>query len=125
MSYNGISQTASDSTKLPNWQLKRAINVIENGKIVKQELDYSKQKMKFQDSLIVLKDTTINAYAIKDSIYKNSISAYKRALSNIQQSLRKSEAIVNLQIQSLKKEKYKKWLTFIAGIAGGYAIFHK
>lgn len=125
MSYKGISQTASDSTKIPNWQLKRAINVIENGKVAKQELFLTKDKVKLQDSLLILKDSTINVYATKDTIYNNSIVAYKRALKNLQQSLNNSEAIVNLQNITIRKEKYKKWITFIAGIGGGYLIFHK
>jgi len=125
LSYKGISQTASDSTKIPNWQLKRAINVIENGKVAKQELFLTKDKVKLQDSLLILKDSTINVYATKDTIYNNSIVAYKRALKNLQQSLNNSEAIVNLQNITIRKEKYKKWITFIAGIGGGYLIFHK
>jgi len=125
LSYKGISQIASDSTKIPNWQLKRAINVIENGKVAKQELFLTKDKVKLQDSLLILKDSTINVYATKDTIYNNSIVAYKRALKNLQQSLNNSEAIVNLQNITIRKEKYKKWITFIAGIGGGYLIFHK
>lgn len=105
--------------------MKRAINVIENGKVAKQELFLTKDKVKLQDSLLILKDSTINVYATKDTIYNNSIVAYKRALKNLQQSLNNSEAIVNLQNITIRKEKYKKWITFIAGIGGGYLIFHK
>jgi hypothetical protein len=125
LSYKGISQIASDSTKIPNWQLKRAINIIENGKVVKVNLDYSNQKIKLQDSLLSLKDSTINVYVLKDSLYKSANGAYKRALKNLQTSLNNSEAVVNLQSIQIKKEKYKKWLTLIAGVGGGYLLFHK
>ena len=123
----GISQIASDSssTLIPNWQLKRAINVIENGKVVKQELLLSKDKIQLQDSLLALKDTSIHRYIIKDSIYTNSINAYRRAVKNFQQSISNSEMVYELQNKKLRREKNKKWLTFIAGIGGGYLIFHK
>ena len=124
MSYKGISQTASDSTLIPNYQLKKAINVIENGKVIKQELYFSKEKIKLQDSLLALKDTTISAYMKKDTLYKNSLNAYRRAVKNLQQSISNSDAVYELQKQKIRREKNKKWLTFIAGFAGGYLIFH-
>ena len=73
LQFKGISQIAYDSIKIPSVHLKKAINIIENGKVIKQELALTQSKSKTQDSLLATKDIIINAYAKKDSIYNKSI----------------------------------------------------
>lgn len=120
----GISQTSNDSvTCIPNSQLKVAIVKIEQGKIYKEELDATNQKVKYLENRIVLKDSVITFYKERDSlhnkmtwIYESSIDNYKKIIDNLQEKYRMQRSIS-------RRQKLAKWGTFLAGLGGGYLIF--
>jgi hypothetical protein len=123
----GISQTASTSdslTTIPTAQLKKAINIIENAKVMKLELGITKHKILVMDSLLITKDKKIVEYKIKDSLNTNIIGSYKEIVSNMNKNLANADlsfALVNLK---LGREKMKKWGTLILGVGVGFLIFH-
>ncbi len=125
--FKGISQTASTSdslTTIPTAQLKKAINIIEHAKVMKEELTISKHKILVMDSLLITKDNKIIEYKIKDSLNTNIIGSYKDIVSNMNKSLANADlsyALVNLK---LGREKMKKWGTLILGVGVGFLIFH-
>jgi len=124
LQFKGISQIAYDSIKIPSVHLKKAINIIENGKVIKQELALTQSKSKTQDSFLATKDIIINAYAKKDSIYNKSIEAYKAAAINFQEIIKNQEQAFDIQQGLLRKEKRKKFIYLPIGILIGFAIFH-
>ena len=124
LQFKGISQIAYDSIKIPSVHLKKAINIIENGKVIKQELALTQSKSKTQDSLLATKDIIINAYAKKDSIYNKSIESYKIAAINFQEIIKNQEQVFDIQQGLLRKEKRKKFIYLPIGILIGFAIFH-
>ena len=121
--FRGISQTSNDSTCLPNSQLKLAIVKIEQGKLVKEELDLTNQKVNLLEGRIVLKDSIITFLREKDALnnkmmwsFEDTIDNYKKMLDNLDQKYK-------LQRSIARRQKLAKWGTFIAGIGGGYLIF--
>ena len=125
MTYKGISQTASSDsvTCIPNAQLKRAINLIELGKVHKEELDASVLKISKLEGLLITKDGVISELKKKDTYNDSLILAYKGIVSNLNKSLSNAELSFSLQNKKLRKEKFKKWGTLVLGVATGYLIF--
>lgn len=123
----GISQTVSTSdslTTIPTSQLKKAINIIENAKVMKEELKITNHKILVMDSLLITKDKKIIEYKVKDSLNNNVIGSYKEIVSNLNKSLVNSDlsyALVNIK---LGREKTKKWATLLLGVGVGFLIFH-
>jgi hypothetical protein len=123
----GISQTVSTSdslTTIPTSQLKKAINIIENAKVMKEELKITNHKILVMDSLLITKDKKIIEYKVKDSLNNNVIGSYKDIVSNLNKSLSNSDlsyALVNIK---LGREKTKKWATLLLGVGVGFLIFH-
>lgn len=124
IAFRGISQTSNDSvTCIPNSQLKLAIVKIEQGKLYKQELDLSNQKVNLLEGRIVLKDSIITFLREKDALnnkmmwsYDDTIDNYKKVIENLEQKYK-------LQRSVSRRQKLAKWGTFIAGLGGGYLIF--
>lgn len=124
LTYRGISQTASDSvTCIPNSQLKKAISLIELGKVHKEELDANNIKIGKLESLILTKDGIIGEYKKKDSYNDSLIVAYKGIVQNYQKTISNSEEAFSLQTKKLRREKLKKWGTLVLGVATGFLIF--
>lgn len=122
LTFSGISQTAYDSTKLPNSQLKKAINIIEEGKVVKRELALEKQKTLLLDSIIRSKDSSIAAYKRLDTTNNRMIQGYKDAGKNLQMTIANLEFKNTLQGGMYDAEKKKKWWALAFGIAVGILI---
>jgi len=124
IAFQGISQNSNDSiTCLPNSQLKTAIVKIEQGKLYKQELDLTNEKVKYLENRITMKDSVITFLKEKDSlhnkmtwVYEASIDNYKKMIDNLQEKYR-------LQRSISRRQKLAKWGTFLAGLGGGYLIF--
>jgi len=125
LTFKGISQTAStDSiTSIPNKQLKRAITLIELGKVYKQELNASSLKISKLESLIKTKDEIIDEHKKKNQYNDSIIVAYKEVVENMNKNLSNAEISFSLQTKKLRKERFKKWGTLFVGVATGYLIF--
>lgn len=127
MMSKGISQTASTSdslTTIPTAQLKKAINIIENAKVMKEELGITKHKILVMDSLLITKDKKIVEYKVKDSLNNNIIGSYKEIVLNLNKSLLNSDLSYGLINMKLAGEKRKKWATLVLGVGVGFLIFH-
>ena len=127
MMSKGISQTASTSdslTTIPTAQLKKAINIIEHAKVMKEELGITKHKILVMDSLLITKDNKIVEYKIKDSLNTNIIGSYKEVVKNLNKSLLNSDIQFGLVNMKLANEKLKKWGTLVLGVGVGFLIFH-
>ena len=125
--FSSISQTASNSdsiTCIPNSQLKKAINIIETGKVVKAELNATKAKVSIQDSLLTIKDSIIIKYQKKELITSSQIEGYKMAVDNYKKSLANAELTYGIQSLKLAKQKAKKWIALAIGFGAGFLVFH-
>ena len=121
---SSISQTSNDSSlvSIPTYQLKKAINLIEKGKVVEQELSLSNQKILLLDESMRKKDLIISEYSTKDSISMRAISSYKSMVVNLESSLVNAKSINTIDKIQNRKQKLKKWYSLIIGVGIGYLI---
>ena len=121
---SSISQTSNDSSlvSIPSYQLKKAINLIEKGKVVEQELSLSNQKILLLDESMRKKDLVIAEYSNKDSISQRVISSYKSMVVNLESSLANAKSINTIDKIQNRKQKLKKWYTLVIGIGIGFLI---
>lgn len=119
----GISQNSSDSvTFIPNTQLRKAINLIENGKIVKQELELVKERSVVLEYRISTKDSIISQYLTKEKNWNKIDANYKQQLSNYNNYAKNSQRIFEQQRKQIRGLKFKKWVGILAGFGIGYII---
>ena len=119
----GITQNSNDSvTCIPNSQLRRAITIIENGKVVKQELELTKERSVWLEYRISTKDSVISQYQQKEDNWKKIDANYKSRINNYQQYTKNTQKIFEEQRKQIRGLKFKKWLGILAGFGIGYVI---
>jgi hypothetical protein len=118
----GISQTSDSVTCIPNSQLKKAINLIERGKVVEEELTISNKKILLLEQTNKNKDIIISEYSSKDSICQKTISGYKAMVVNLESSLYNAKSINTIDKIRNRRQKLKKWYSLIIGVGIGYLI---
>jgi hypothetical protein len=120
-----ISQTAYDSvTSIPNYQLKKAINLIEKGKVTQKELDFTKEKVITLESRIKFKDSVINKYVEKEVVWNKMDKNYKEQIRNYNEFTQNCNRIYAEQRLLINRGKWEKWLFLAVGIGGGI-LLHK
>jgi hypothetical protein len=119
------SQIVSEDsvTCLPNTQLRKAINIIEHGKVVAKELAIVNQKVTLLEYAVNLKDSTLAQYRIKDNLHNQMVTGYEAAILNYKSILANNEQSLKIQRTMVRRQKLAKWGTFLAGLGGGYLIF--
>lgn len=122
--FQAISQTSDSVTCLPNSQLKKAINLIEQGKVYKEELEVSQKKIVKLEEFLNHKDKIINEYGKKDSIAQRIISSYEQAVINFQSQVKNAESINKIQKKQIGKLKFRKFIALALGFGAGFLIFH-
>jgi hypothetical protein len=118
-----ISQTSSDTTvSLPITQLKKAINLIEKGKVMEQELILSKESIAILESRIVAKDSIYNLFKLKEQSYLSIFDNLKKNISNSDEIISNLENQLKLEGKRLKRQKLSKWAALITGLSIGFII---
>ena len=119
----GISQNSNDSvTCIPNTQLRKAINLIENGKVLKQELDLVKERSVVLEYRISNKDSVIGQYIYKEDNWKKIDANYKQQIFHYEEYAKNSQRIFEEQRRQIRGLKFKKWVGILAGFGIGYVI---
>ena len=117
-----ISQTSKDSICLPIDQLKKAINTIERGKVMEEELSLVKNKLQLKDSLIVLKDSIISQYVFRENNYQSLMSNYQTNIKNDGKIIDNLQTTINLSKKISNRQAVSKWIVGILGLSIGYLI---
>lgn len=110
-----ISQTSSDTICLPLPQVKKAINLIEKGKVVEKELELSKEAILILEKRIVVKDSIISAQNLKEDTYKSIVANYKQSVSNSEEIVSNLEKSLVLERRRARRQGFMKWV--VAGAA--------
>jgi formylmethanofuran dehydrogenase subunit A len=108
---------------LPNTQLRKAINIIEHGKVVAKELAVVNQKVSILEYAVNLKDSSLAQYRIKDQLHNQMVTRYEASITNYKTMLANNEQSLKIQRTMVRRQKLAKWGTFLAGLGGGYLIF--
>jgi hypothetical protein len=122
MTSQGISQTSDSVTCIPNVQLRKAINLIENAKVIQEELELTKQRDSFLERRIILKDSIILKYGIKEINWKRMDANYQKQIENDKQYQANTQKIFEQQRKQIRKQKWSKWAMLVAGVGAGYLI---
>lgn len=117
-----ISQTSDSVTCIPNVQLRKAINLIERGKVVEEELQLTKENVSFLQKRLDKKDSIIYKYAVRDLTWKKVDSNNRIQIDNLNKYVSNSQKIFEIRDKQLKRERKKKWLFLLGGIATSYFI---
>jgi len=118
----GISQTSTDTTCLPNTQLKKVINRIEACKVIEEELTLSKQQLSLATERINLKDSTISKFQVQGANYERLIENYKKTETTFRAVVDTQEKQIVLQKKLIRRKGFSKWIVGALGIGLGYFI---
>jgi|LauGreDrversion4_2_1035121.scaffolds.fasta_scaffold272571_5 hypothetical protein len=118
----GISQTSTDTTCIPNTQLKKVINRIEACKVLEEELALSKEQLNLAKDRINLKDTTILKLQLQGSNYERLIENYKKTETTFRSIVDNQEKQIVLQKKLIRRKGFSKWIVGALGIGIGYFI---
>ena len=100
-----------------------AIVKIEQGKLYKQELELTNQKVNLLEGRIVLKDSVITFLKEKNALHEKMMWSYESTIDNYKKIVDNLDQKYKLQRSISRRQKLAKWGTFIAGLGGGYLIF--
>ena len=117
-----ISQNYDSSTYIPNSQLRKAINLIENGKVVQEELKFTKEREKYLENRLKIKDSILFHFATKEQYYKKIDSNYKIEIGNYKQVIFNDKLVFEIQSSKIVGLKRKKWLYLAIGSLTTYLI---
>jgi hypothetical protein len=99
--------------------LRKAIKEIENGKIVREELQLTQNSVSILESRLIIKDSIIEGYTTKDNLWKSKSSNYEEMISNINKQLFNEKKISGIYSIKNKILKINKWLYGAGGLAIG------
>jgi hypothetical protein len=125
----GFSQVPSDTARLkkdsvsiPIEHLKKAINIIEKGKVVEQELILTQKALTVAETRLANKDSIISGQNVRDSLYKEIIGNYKQNISNSEQITENLEKSLKIETRRANQNSALKWITAGLGLALGILI---
>jgi len=115
-----ISQTSSDTVCLPVSQVKKAINLIERGKVADKELELSREAIALLEKRISVKDSIISAQNVKEEAYKSIVANYKQSVANSEEIVSNLEKSLVLERRRARRQGFMKWVTaagaFVLGV---------
>jgi hypothetical protein len=123
MTSKSISQNLNDSvTCIPNTQLRIAINLIEKGKVTREELDSTKQLVNYLNKRITTKDSLLYRYGQKDQVWKKIDDNNKLKINNLNEVISNSNKIIDIQSKSIRRGKFGKIALLALGFGAGVLI---
>lgn len=126
LTFNGISQTnIKDSvTCLPNIVLRKAIKDIEAGKITAEKLAATEKMVSFISQRLSVKDSIINLYQKKESVWTSIDSSYKKTISNFERSeVLRTELIESLYLNIKSEKRKKNFYKILSGTFAGTIVY--
>ena len=118
----GISQTSTDTTCLPNSQLKKVINRIEACKVIEEELTLSKSQLTVYNERVIVKDSIISKLHLQGANYERLIENYKKTETTFRSIVDTQEKQINLQKKLIRRKGFSKWIVGALGLGIGYLI---
>ena len=123
MTSKGISQNSNDSvTCIPNYQLRKAINLIEQGKVTKEELDSTQQLVVYLNKRITTKDSLLFRYGQKDQYWKKIDGVNKEKIGNLNKVIDNQNKVIGIQSRSIRRGKFGKVAMLLLGLGTGFLI---
>ena len=122
IAFDCISQTSSDTTCLPNEQLKKVINKLETCKVVESELLQFKELTELQKQRINSKDSIISAYISQTGNYKAAIQNLEKSGENLKKIIDIQKEQLIIRDKMMRRQKLSKYLAAALGLGAGILI---
>lgn len=122
IAFASTSQTSSDTVCLPLPQLKKAVNLIEKGKVMEQELIVTQKALQLAENRLAVKDSIISLFNKKEDVYQSVIANYIKTVSNNERMIGNLEESLNLQKKNTRNQQSAKWVYLGAGLLFGILI---
>lgn len=117
IAFVSTSQTSADTVCLPLEQAKAAINIIEKGKVVQQELALTRKSLTVAEDRIKVKDSTIKQFLIKEAAYLGAVNNLKATIANNDKIIENLEKTITLERKNARGKNVWKWIALAASIA--------
>lgn len=122
MNFSAHTQSLPDSTKIPNSQLRIALQLAERGRQCEQELLLVRHQTDVLYAKLSVKDSIIYQYKVAMQMQDKVIEDYVSSEANlIQQRTNLEKAVKDLN-KKMKRQKTKTFITSMAGIVGIAAV---
>jgi hypothetical protein len=119
----GISQIYSDSTRISNKQLLKAITLIEKGKVDIKQLELNNELINKMELTLQNKDSIITNQSKRiqtgDFLYNN----LKKSYSNLETIATNNQMNYKAQIKITRRTKAKAYLLLVVGFFLSYVIY--
>jgi hypothetical protein len=119
----GISQIYSDSTRISNKQLLKAITLIEKGKVDIKQLELNNELINKMEITLQNKDSIITNQFKRiqtgDFLYNN----LKKSYSNMETIATNNQMNYKAQIKITRRTKAKAYLLLVVGFFLSYVIY--
>jgi hypothetical protein len=119
----GISQIYSDSTRISNKQLLKAITLIEKGKVDIKQLELNNELINKMEITLQNKDSIITNQSKRiqtgDFLYNN----LKKSYSNMETIATNNQMNYKAQIKITRRTKAKAYLLLVVGFFLSYVIY--
>jgi hypothetical protein len=124
MAFAGISQNSKPDTLLPVpvIQLKKAIVLIEEGKVCKDEREIFRTLYFDLEKQVYIKDSIITVFKKNESDYKVVLNYYKQMNANNEEIINNLDANISIHQKFIKRQKFNRYLYAVAGVAFGFFV---
>ena len=120
--FDATSQHSSDTVCIPSSQLKRAVERIEECKLVRKDLDLTLEKLALASSRLELRDSAIASLKAmssrQDELYRNAEERNK----NLGRQVDNLEKALDLQSKAYRRQRLSKWIAGAIGVAVGATL---
>jgi hypothetical protein len=107
---------------LPVSQLKKAIEKIEEGKVLSKEVGLLKDKIQLIERRVAVKDSLIVVYQNNEGNYRRLINNYEATIENNTKLINNLEVSVKYHKKIARRQKFQKWVVGVLGIGLGVLI---
>ena len=122
MAFAGTSQTSDTSLLIPVTKLRRAVFLIEQGKLCESENALLYKSIDNLEGKIITKDSIITIYKKNESEYKTVVRYYQEMNKNCEEVIKNLDENLGIHQKLIKRQKFNKYLYAIVGFGIGFFI---
>jgi len=120
--YDATSQQSTDTVCIPSSQLKKAVEKIEECKVIGQDLTLTLERLSVANARLELRDSAISSLKAlssrQEELYRNG----EERIKNLSSQVNNLEKALDLQKRAYRRQRLSKWLAGALGIAVGATL---
>lgn len=120
--YDATSQQSSDTVCIPASQLKKAVERIEECRVLKDDLSLTLERLSVANARLELRDSAISSLKALASRQEELHRNGEERIKNLTSQVNNLEKALDLQEKAYRRQRLSKWLTGALGIAVGATL---